>query len=537
MFVFVSDLFVEDYIGGGELTTAAIMQNSKIPIKTIRSSNLTKPIVDQHKDHHWIFGNFSALSVELILYCCKNLTYSVIEYDYKYCSYRLPEKHIKAEGSCNCENTTLGKVVSVFFANAKDLWFMSAAQRDVYYDKFPFLKEQQVYVLSSVFGRETLDYIASLDCENKNDTWLIQESSSWVKGTEDCIEYANEKGLKFELFSGIEYGEVLKKFAKYKGFIFLPRSFDTCPRTVIEAKLLGCELILNDGVQHKDEDWFSGEKAKTMDYLRTRAAFFWKKVNQHTRARTVNISKEKSQNNHFKIIIPVYNSESWIKQTLESVKAQEYQNYECIISDDISTDNTWQVINSIELDKRFLKRDNKDKKFALKNIYDSILETKPDPNDIIVVLDGDDWFSTPQVLSTLNEYYSEGCLTTYGSFVTHPDGLIGQEASEYPQEIVSNNSYREDNWRASHLKTFKYSLWNKINKEDLQDEHGNFYEISYDQAMMLPLLEMSGDKAKYIPEILYVYNLGNPNAVNKTRAQKQHETMQEIRRKPKYQRL
>ena len=535
MFVFVSDLFVEDYVGGGELTTAAIMQNSKIPIKTIRSNNLTKPIIDKYKDHHWIFGNFSALSIELILYCCKNLTYSVIEYDYKYCSYRLPEKHIKAEGSCDCENSTLGKVVSIFFANAKDLWFMSAAQRDVYYNKFPFLREQQVYVLSSVFSKETLEYIASLDCENKNDTWLIQESSSWVKGTEDSVRYAQENGLKFELFSGVEYGEMLKKFAKYKGFIFLPRSFDTCPRTVIEAKLLGCELILNDGVQHKEEDWFTSDREETLQYLKSRASFFWSKVNQHTRARSIDSTQD--QSSHFKIVIPVYNSEAWVRHTLESVKSQEYKNYQCIISNDISTDKTWDVINSIDLDDKFIKNNNKDKKYALKNIYDSILKANPKPEDVIVVLDGDDWFSTPNVLSTLNKYYSEKCLATYGSFVTHPEGIIGQEASQYPEDVVKGNNYRQDNWRASHLKTFKYSLWNKIKKEDLQDEDGEFYEISYDQAMMLPLLEMAGPQAKYIPEILYVYNVGNPNAVNKTRAQKQYDTMLKIRKKPKYERL
>tara|TARA_B100000073_G_scaffold300187_1_gene266482 strand:+ start:1088 stop:2695 length:1608 start_codon:yes stop_codon:yes gene_type:complete len=535
MFVFVSDLFVEDYVGGGELTTAAIIEASDIPIKTIRSNNLTRPIVDQYRDHHWIFGNFSGLSIEMILYCCKNLQYSVIEYDYKYCSYRLPEKHIKSEGHCNCEESTLGKVVSVFFANAKDLWFMSASQRDVYYDKFPFLKNQNVYVLSSVFNKSTLDFIKNLDCNNKNDTWLIQKSDSWVKGTEDCIKYANDNNLKYELFSGIEYAEMLKKFSQYKGFIFLPAGHDTCPRTVIEAKLLGCDLILNDNVQHKDEEWFSKDDTVALDYLSSRASFFWQKINQHTRAQTVDFKSNKKT--HFKIIVPVYNSESWIRQVVDTIKNQKYKNFECVISNDQSTDKTWEVLQSLELDDRFKINNNKEKKFALKNIYDSILQTSPNSDDVIVILDGDDWFSTPDVLSTLNEYYSEDCLVTYGSFVTYPSGDIGHEASEYPQDIVSKNDFRQDVWRASHLKTFKYSIWNMVNPEDLQDDSGCFYEISYDQAMMLPMLELAGPKAKYIPEILYVYNVGNPNAVNKTRAKKQYETMLKIRKKQRYKRL
>ena len=55
--------------------------------------------------------------------------------------------------------------------------------------------------------------------------------------------------------------------------------------------------------------------------------------------------------------------------------------------------------------------------------------------------------------------------------------------------------------------------------------------------MMLPLLEMAGEKARYIQEVLYVYNVGNPNAVNKTRAERQYRNMIEIRAKQPYRRL
>ena len=72
---------------------------------------------------------------------------------------------------------------------------------------------------------------------------------------------------------------------------------------------------------------------------------------------------------------------------------------------------------------------------------------------------------------------------------------------------------------------------------DIIEYDGEFYEISYDQVMMLPMLEMAGTRSKYVPEVTYVYNITNPNAVNKTKAQKQHEYMLEIRKKPKYNRL
>lgn len=126
---------------------------------------------------------------------------------------------------------------------------------------------------------------------------------------------------------------------------------------------------------------------------------------------------------------------------------------------------------------------------------------------------------------------------TYGSFIEHPSGRIGTEASNYSIDVIESNTYRQDKWRASHLKTFKFFLWNKIEKTDLMDDDGKFYEMTYDQAIMLPMLEMSGYKSKYIDQVNYVYNTSNPNAVNKTRAQKQHNLMLKIRSKQKYERL
>jgi hypothetical protein len=61
--------------------------------------------------------------------------------------------------------------------------------------------------------------------------------------------------------------------------------------------------------------------------------------------------------------------------------------------------------------------------------------------------------------------------------------------------------------------------------------------MAYDQAIMLPLLEMAGDRCKYIPEILHVYNKENPLNVDKIKTQEQVRTAQEIRSKKPYERL
>ena len=49
----------------------------------------------------------------------------------------------------------------------------------------------------------------------------------------------------------MEYDETLETIAKAQGLCFLPVGGDTCPRLVIEAQLLGCQVALNENVQHK----------------------------------------------------------------------------------------------------------------------------------------------------------------------------------------------------------------------------------------------------------------------------------------------
>lgn len=241
-------------------------------------------------------------------------------------------------------------------------------------------------------------------------------------------------------------------------------------------------------------------------------------------------------NLHFKIIIPCYNVEKWIKNTLISVLEQEYQNYQCIIIDDLSSDGTQNIIEQlIKNNNNFIFIKNKTKKYALKNIVEGIKISNPLDEDIIVTLDGDDWFSNKKVLNTLKNVYEENqCLLTYGSYCEIPGYKIGAEASEYSEEVKKNNLYRQDRWRASHLRTFKYKLWKNIKDEDLRDTDGNYYRMTWDQAFMLPMLEMSGGKIEYIKDILYCYNRENPINDDKINSFLQQKTQWIIRNKEKY---
>ena len=151
-FVFVSDMFVENYVGGAELTSQALIDSCPLPIEKIHSKDVDLQALEAGHDKFWIFGNFSAMNMELIPTIVANMEYSVLEYDYKYCKYRSVEKHKMAEQKdCDCQNDMHGKMISAFYHGAKSLWWMSEDQMNRYHSAFPFLSEKDNVVLSSVF--------------------------------------------------------------------------------------------------------------------------------------------------------------------------------------------------------------------------------------------------------------------------------------------------------------------------------------------------------------------------------------------------
>ena len=236
---------------------------------------------------------------------------------------------------------------------------------------------------------------------------------------------------------------------------------------------------------------------------------------------------------------PFYNAESFLPKCIGSIKGQSYTNFECVLIDDMSSDDSFRVVKELTIDDpRFKVIKNDQKRFALGNIASTIESLNCDPEDVVILLDGDDWFSSNLVLSHLNKLYNDkDCWMTYGSYVLYPYGVRGLEPSEYPKEVMENNDYRNDKWRASHLRTFKKKVWDKIEHDDLKDTDGDYYKVAYDQAIMLPLLEMSGPKCHYISEILHVYNKVNPLNVDKVYAKQQVETANKIRQQKSYERL
>jgi glycosyltransferase involved in cell wall biosynthesis len=239
------------------------------------------------------------------------------------------------------------------------------------------------------------------------------------------------------------------------------------------------------------------------------------------------------------VIIPSYNNRQWYERNLCSVLAQDYHHFRVIYVDDCSSDGTGDLVAKFIADHHsnhliHLIR-NPVRLGALHNLYNTI-HTCTD-YEIVVVLDGDDWLAHNRVLKKLNDVYSNPARwMTYGQYLSWPDNLVGC-SREIPSDIINRNSFREYEWCTSHLRSFYAWLFKLIKVEDLKDSRGAFYQMVSDQAIMFPMLEMSGHRARFINEVLYIYNAENPINDHKVDRELQRNLETEIRALKPYARL
>lgn len=294
-YAFIADVFANEYQGGAELTTHALMESAPdmqsvwcAKTAPIDEDGLLKLVAEEQKENkkiHLVFGNFVQLNPNLIPAIITNFEYTILEYDFKFCEFRSPEKHQSAVGQpCDCHETTRGKIIEQFYSKAKHVFFMSEKQRDVYRERFPEWSMENTSTLSSVFTRSEWRMIEDARTlqrgVHRKQMWAYFDSNSWIKGSVDSEEVCRNRASSRHGvvgFKDFDKLSLLNLFSEMSGFAFHPRGGDTCPRIVIEAKLMDCPLDINDNVQMRDEDWFKNGTYDTMkEYLQGRPDVFWK---------------------------------------------------------------------------------------------------------------------------------------------------------------------------------------------------------------------------------------------------------------------
>ncbi len=101
------------------------------------------------------------------------------------------------------------------------------------------------------------------------------------------------------------------------------------------------------------------------------------------------------------VIIPFYNEEKYIKKAISSVKNQSFKNFECILVDNGSEDNSTRLAEeSIKNDNRF-KIIYEPEKGIDKALNRALDEAK---GEFLTFLDADDWFHEDRLRLMVNEF-------------------------------------------------------------------------------------------------------------------------------------
>ena len=201
------------------------------------------------------------------------------------------------------------------------------------------------------------------------------------------------------------------------------------------------------------------------------------------------------------VVIPAYNAGQFLDETLESVLSQTYENWECIIVNDGSTDNTESVAK---------KWCEKDSRFRLTNKENGGLSSarnwgiKEPKAEYIAFLDADDILTSDSLEVRINVLIEQNV------------DLVATKLQHFTDKLpkVSKNNARQDVLYYAKEELTQLMAFNKVTpstvlcKKSVMDEVGGFtwHKKAEDLHCWLKVL-FAGYKIYRIDETLLLYRL------------------------------
>ena len=160
------------------------------------------------------------------------------------------------------------------------------------------------------------------------------------------------------------------------------------------------------------------------------------------------------------VIVPVYNAEKWIEDTILSVKSQTYTDWELILVDDGSTDNSVKIMNEFVSDRIKVINEGGNKSAALARNR-GIKEAK---GRYICFIDADDLWLNDKLTRELEFMENNGaafCFTGYE--FADVSGVGVQKIVRVPSKITYRQALKNTTIFTS---TVMFDM-DKLTKEDI----------------------------------------------------------------------
>lgn len=205
----------------------------------------------------------------------------------------------------------------------------------------------------------------------------------------------------------------------------------------------------------------------------------------------------------FSIIVPVYNTEEYVGACIESVLAQSYQNYELMLVDDGSTDNSGNIC------EEYSKKDKRIRVLHKENsgqIEARCYGIKESVGDYIVFLDSDDLLAPNALEVIFNKFEQHKC-----------DMLIysAERFWENPNSITPSSNGKDiliSDKKELYIKIFSTELYNSLCKKAIKKEfvnlndYSNVKNVRYGEDLLQTIdIIAQNPKTVFIQDVLYYY--------------------------------
>jgi len=211
----------------------------------------------------------------------------------------------------------------------------------------------------------------------------------------------------------------------------------------------------------------------------------------------------------FKIIVNCGPCGRFVNDCLSSLRAQSFKGWEAFVTVDPCGDDTWEhAVVAANRDPRIRLHRNKIRRYSMHNLVRAIARSGAELEDVIAILDGDDWFSDEHALQRIADAYERyDCWVTYGSWLSNVTGPSGRRNGLWPAYPDGTTDFRRNRFLGTAVRTWKRWLWGHLRNADLRGESGEYVRVSEDQMIMIPLLEMCGTaRARHIAAPIMIYN-------------------------------
>jgi hypothetical protein len=253
---FLSDFFIEDFVGGAEASDDALLESFKdrnIEVQKIKCINVNNNNINNLINHFLIISNFATLSEDVVNFITKKCKYIIYEHDYKFLSLRDPAKY---ENS-NPRSTDV--INYSFYNNAKCVFLQTTKHSEIYSSTTGLSNFETVN--GSLWTKKSFEVLEKYCNQDKKEKSAIVGYQQLNKGRVRTVEYCINNGIEYEIVeTNQDFETFIKSLSCYKKLIFMPICYESCSRITLEARMLNMSVMLNNNVPVKHEDYFKTTK-------------------------------------------------------------------------------------------------------------------------------------------------------------------------------------------------------------------------------------------------------------------------------------